>query len=278
MPRDVGASFDDADMSGSSCGALRPVQPFRHMSEGPRSASAHLGKVLGCVVGTKRRGHVKYDSADFEGTPMSTTDEHQDSIDLVLARCAPHLTPLCDDERAEVAALVAKAGFSARTGKGRSAWRRRAGVLLVGSAVLTAGGVVAAAASPFDWVPWEDQADRTESFATQNGESCAEIWRLVNDEALKASNPEAREQLAALLATFEPSPEAIDAEIEKLRQTTVVIDPSGEQSTAAELFSAEDLERMARRTVIGTAVSDLAAQLGVVDGRADIEAEDDCQK
>lgn len=202
-----------------------------------------------------------------------------DELDGLLDASGPVTTNLTEAGQVELERLVS-AARDAQVVRSRRRRRRAAGVAVAGL-VVGAGSMVAAASSlELEWVPWIGDADRSESFATPRGQSCDAVFRLIHDEALLAANPQAHAELIAFLADFEPTPDAIAAEARYMADAEVLLeeeDGGQRVTTGGALFNADDLERMARERVIGNAVNDKAAELGI-EGRADLEGESECDE
>lgn len=202
---------------------------------------------------------------------MSTERTAADHLDQILNASAPPTTEPTDLSRIELNRLIADAKTS---GPARTSGRRLVGGAVVAGIVLGAGSLVAAT-SLLDSVPWINDADRSEAFVTPRNQFCEAVFRLINDDALKSSNPEAHAALEVFLADFEPTSEAITEEALSMAAATAVLDDTGEQTTLGELFNADDIERMARERVVGAALQEQAEKLGVA-GRADLEGVSVC--
>lgn len=206
---------------------------------------------------------------------MSTEEMTSDELDALLSASAPATTELTEVGRTDLGCLVRSSRVEL-TDRPRRRRRRVVGIATVGL-VVGAGSMVAAAGSGLDWVPWASSADRSETFATPRGQSCEAIFRLHNDQGLRASNPAVHAELVAFLAGFEPSPEAIEAESRLMADAEMILDETGETTTGTALFNADDLERMARERVVGHALQVEADSLGVA-GMVDLEGVSECDE
>lgn len=203
---------------------------------------------------------------------MSIEELTTPELDRLLDASGPPTSELTEMGRAELSRLVTstRAAHIARPRR-----RRRVAVIAVAGIVLGAGSMAAAASSALDWVPWVGNADRAETFTSPGGQSCDAVFRLVHDETLRASNPAAHTELVSFLSSFEPTPEAVETEVRRLSASEATIYETGKSVILGTLFSADDIERMARENVIGNALDSKAESLGI-SGLADLEGESEC--
>ena len=203
---------------------------------------------------------------------MSIEELTTPELDRLLDASGPPTSDLTETGRAELSRLVTSAR-AAHVALPRR--RRRVAAIAVAGIVLGAGSMAAAASSALDWVPWAGNADRAETFTSPRGQSCDALFRLVHDEKLRSSNPAAHAELVSFPASFEPTPEAIETEARRLSSSGATIYETGESVILGTLFSADDIERMARENVIGNALNSRAESLGI-SGLADLEGESEC--